>query len=133
MQLLLHLCHAASTLQLSKHNEPACCCASVQLAAKLYPGYTVLQLAPGSTSDIAAAISKAKRAAGKPSSSFLIILASSKPLVVDEVLTLGPDEAWVLATPAGLQAAADGAALAPSELLQVKCSTLEDGSFITNR
>ncbi|KAF6262549.1 hypothetical protein COO60DRAFT_1624944, partial [Scenedesmus sp. NREL 46B-D3] len=47
-------------------------------------------------------------------------------------LEIGPGEAWALATPAGLQAAADGAALDPADLLPVRCSALADGSFIAN-
>ncbi|WIA09253.1 hypothetical protein OEZ85_008661 [Tetradesmus obliquus] len=104
-----------------------------ELAAQLYPGYTVLQLAPSSTSSLAAAIAQARGAAATPPSSFLVIFSSSsKPLVVDEALAVGPGEAWALSTAAGLQAAADGAALAPADLLPVRCSALRNGSFITN-
>ncbi|WIA29338.1 hypothetical protein OEZ86_011843 [Tetradesmus obliquus] len=103
------------------------------LAAQLYPGYTVLQLAPSSTSSLAAAIEQARRAAGTTPSSFLVIFSSSRqPLVVDEALAVGPGEAWALSTAAGLQAAAGGAALAPADLLPVRCSALRNGSLITN-
>uniref|UniRef100_A0A383VBF3 Right handed beta helix domain-containing protein n=1 Tax=Tetradesmus obliquus TaxID=3088 RepID=A0A383VBF3_TETOB len=104
-----------------------------ELAAQLYPGYTVLQVAPSSTSSLAAAIAQARGAAGTAPSSFLIIFSSSsKPLVVDEALAVGPGEAWALSTAAGLQAVADGAALAPADLLPVRCSALQNGSFIIN-
>ncbi|WIA09260.1 hypothetical protein OEZ85_008668 [Tetradesmus obliquus] len=134
-----------------KRHHYACCCVHAlalslvlvagvatalpvsELAAQLYPGYTVLQLAPSSTSSLAAVIEQARRAAGTTPSSFLVIFLSSRqPLVVDEALAVGPGEAWALSTAAGLQAAAGGAALAPADLLPVRCSALRNGSLITN-
>lgn len=133
-------------LHVMPHKPLSCTCTTkqlpvllLQLAAQLYPDYTVLQLpriagGTSSTSSIAAALAAARKGPGKPSSSFLVILASTnKPLVVDMTLEIGPGEAWALATPAGLQAAADGAALDPADLLPVRCSALADGSFIANR
>jgi hypothetical protein len=105
----------------------------LQVAAQLYPGYTLLQPATSSTSSIAAAVAEARQDPSAPTR-FLVILADiKKPVLVDKPLAIGPDESWVLATPAGLQAAADGAALEPGDLLPVRCSALAKGTFITNR
>jgi hypothetical protein len=105
----------------------------LQVAAQLYPGYTLLQQETSSTSSIAAAVAEARKAPSAPTR-FMVILADfKKPVLVDKPLTIGPDESWVLATPAGLQAAADGVALEPEDLLPVRCSALAKGAFITNR
>lgn len=49
---------------------------------------------------------------------------------MDSTLAMKAGDDWVITTPEALQATAAGGAVAPADLLTVRCGLLKDGSFI---